>query len=69
MSVSELVFFFVVLPIIYVILAIILMAAVASTIKQVRLCEYSYRLTYDREKAKIGQDASAKYKSSYALAE
>jgi hypothetical protein len=69
MPISQLLFFFIVLPIIYTALVVILMASIASAIKQVRCAEYSYRLTYDREKAKIGQEAAEKYKASYALAE
>lgn len=69
MPIVQMLFFFIVLPIIYTALAVIVISSIASTIKQVKCAEYSYRLTYDREKAKIGQEAAEKYKASYALAE
>jgi hypothetical protein len=69
MPISQLLFFFIVLPIIYTMLAIILLASIASAVKQVKCAEYSYRITYDRKKAEIGQETAEKYRASYALTE
>jgi hypothetical protein len=57
MLLSQLLFFFIVLPVIYTMLAIILLAAIGSTIRQIKYTEYEARAQYDLAKLKMGEPA------------
>jgi Na+-transporting methylmalonyl-CoA/oxaloacetate decarboxylase gamma subunit len=69
MSISQVLFFFIVLPFVYMFLLIFLISFVGNTIRQIKQAEYKAKLDYDHERAKIDQEAFEKYKASYALAE
>ena len=56
MSIQQLLFFFVVLPVLYMFLLIMLISVVCNSIKQVKQAEYAARLWYDKEKMKIGRE-------------
>ena len=56
MSIQQLLFFFVVLPVLYTFLLIMLISVVCNSIKQVKHAEYAARLWYDKEKMKIGRE-------------
>jgi hypothetical protein len=66
MPISQLLFFFVVLPIIYTALGVILISSIGSIMKQVKAAEYSARLYYERERAKDGMSIASRIRGDLA---